>query len=143
VILDTANGSAANSGVLLFRGGTTDSNGTVNITVGAGGSAAVTHTTAAGTFNNNLNHIIGFTYQESRSPTEWELRLNRAATASGNSAIAPSVANPFGALTIGRLTSSNSLFWRGKQADIILVNRGVTTAEMIQVEDYILDYYGF
>jgi hypothetical protein len=141
-LIDTCNASGANVGFCLFRGGTTDSNGTLTAVVAAGGGVnAVSHTTGAGTFNPGVAFVLCWTYGEGASPTEWELRLNRAATASGNSTAAPSASAPLDTLCVARLTTS-TLQWRGAIAEIALYNRRLATAELQQLETYALSYYG-
>lgn len=141
VIIDTCNASGSNVGFSMFRAGTNDSNGTLTAVVAAGGGTnAIAHTTAAGTFNPGVAYVLCWTYAEGRAGTEWELRLNRNATASGNSTAAPNTGNPLDTLCVGRLTTS-TLNWRGAFAELALINRALTTDEMKSFEAYALSYY--
>ena len=132
-LLDTANASGSNVGMFVRQDGT---NGTLTFAVAAGGGVnAIVATTANGSFANATPHMVCIGYAEGASPTEYEIRIDGAATLSGNSSNPPTVSVPFGELTLARIHSSSSYF-TGSIAELAIYNRRLSTAEMQQLEAY-------
>ncbi len=138
-LIDSCGATAANVGFSLFHSATNQS---VSVLVGAGGVAAVGTTASAnGSAPNNASRIVSFAYGEGVSPNEWEFRVGKNATASGNSSAAPSAADPFGSLTVGRLTAGGLLL-NGAIACIALYNQRHSTAQMQQFEAWASARFG-
>lgn len=137
IILDSCNASGSNVGFALFMNNTTD---TINGQVAAGGgvNALVTGSIAAA---DGASHIACFTYAESVAPNEWEFRIDKAASAAGNSTAAPSAGNPLGSLIFG-CTQSGTLFLRAAVAEMVIVKARASTATLQQLEAYFAGRYG-
>lgn len=135
VLLDTCNASSVNIGLSMFFNNTTD---TIACQVAAGGG--VTAVLASGAEADAASHITAFTYAESFAPTEYDLRIDKASAASGNSSAAPSVSNPTGTLTLGRTSTSGTFFLRAAVAEIVIVRKRLSTAEIQLFETYCARY---
>jgi hypothetical protein len=138
VLLDTCNATAVNVGFSTFFNHTTDVIAT-QVSAGGGTNAIVTPGIST---PDGVSHVYGFGYAEGASPTEWEARMDRAASGSGNSTAAPSAANPFGTLTLGRTSTTGNFFLLGAVAEIAILRRRLTTLEFQQFETYSLQRYG-
>lgn len=136
-ILDTANGTSVNVGFLMRQDGT---NQRATVLVANGGASVVTVNTASSSCLNSARHILGFAYGEGVAPNEYELRLDGAATASGNSSANPAPGEPFGALTLGKLVGASAHF-NGNIAEVIIYAARKTTEDMQRIEAYLNKRY--
>lgn len=137
VLLDSCNVTAANVGFSLFFNNTTD---TLNGIITSGGGVTPV-STGARACADAASHMALFSYGEGAAPTEWEERIDQAATASGNSTAAPSAANPIGALIFGR-TVGGTLFLRAAVAELVIADARILTAKLQELEAYFAARYG-
>lgn len=132
-ILDTCGNSGAGVGLSISHNAT---NQTVTVIVGSG-SSVVSYTTANGVALNNVSRVISFSYGEGATPNEWELRVGKAATAAGNSASAPSAADPAAALSVGGRSTSVGGQMNGVFGSIYFYKAVHATLQKQQMESWL------
>jgi hypothetical protein len=104
---------------------------------GGGVTNTIALTATANSSAPNATKLVAtYRYKEGRAGNEFDFRIGGASAASGNSANAPGVGDPVGALSVGGRTAGTTLF-SGLLAGVVVATDYLDDATVTAIENFL------